>query len=198
MANLIKKIRTDAGDLQIDYGALANLPANPNMLINSNFRDVVNQRGKSSYSNTENWTWCYGIDRWAVNGGLNTISLTINDASITVTNSGKEAAHFRQMFEREYDEGYYTATVNVISITGVASIYLDAAKKSSALVVGKNVFTSSIAPSYFNILLEAGASIELEYAKLEFGKTSTQFIPRFKGEEIMYVIDISMLKNLDL
>lgn len=51
MADLIKKIRTEQGDLQIDYSALANLPSiNNNLLINSDFRNPVNQRGETTYT----------------------------------------------------------------------------------------------------------------------------------------------------
>jgi len=51
MSQLVKKIRTSAGDCQIDYNALANLPAigNPNLLINSDFRNPINQRGITKY-----------------------------------------------------------------------------------------------------------------------------------------------------
>ena len=51
MADYITKIRTDKGDLPIDYNALANLPtiSNPNLLINADFRNPVNQRGKTVY-----------------------------------------------------------------------------------------------------------------------------------------------------
>lgn len=67
MADYVTKIRTDAGDLQIDYNALANLPGNPNLLINSNFRNPVNQRWKTTYNGgEENKTTnaLYTIDRW--------------------------------------------------------------------------------------------------------------------------------------
>ena len=66
MAKLITKIRTNEGDLPIDYNALANLPtiSNPNLLINADFRNPVNQRGKTVY---EEATERYGIDRLYAN-----------------------------------------------------------------------------------------------------------------------------------
>lgn len=69
MAEFITKIRTDEGDKQIDYSALANLPAiNNNLLINSDFRSPINQRWKTTYSGgAANTTTdvMYTIDRWA-------------------------------------------------------------------------------------------------------------------------------------
>lgn len=188
---LIKKIRTNEGDLQIDYNALANLPdlnntfCSPNLLINSDFRYPVNQRGQTNYINDVNWAWRYTIDRWALNGSLNAMSVVVNNGTITVTNSGSDAVHFRQWFERKYDSGYYTATVNVVAVSGVVRIHMDDSNQSDALVVGKNVITLSAAPEYFNILLEAGASVDLGYVKLEQGTTATPFVPRLYGEELL-------------
>lgn len=187
MSQYVTKIRTDQGDKQIDYNALANLPdlSRPNILINSDFRYPVNQRGETSYTNNANWTWCYGIDRWACNGSLNTCTLTVNNGSITVTNNGTSAAHFRQLFERVYDNDTYTATISVVALTGTVAAYIDAANKSDALVVGTNIITFEGSPEYFNLLLEAGASIELKYIKLERGNKSTLFVPRPFAEEVM-------------
>ena len=190
MSQYIKKIRTESGDLQIDYNSLANLPqlstmfSNPNLLINGDFRHPVNQRGQTSYTNSKNWVWCYGIDRWACDGKLNTCNLTVNNGSITITNTGSEAAHLRQTFERAYDNGVYTATISVIAVTGTVNVYVDAASKSEALRVGKNVISLTGAPTYFNFLLAAGSSIQLEYVKLEPGNVSTMFVPRLFAEEI--------------
>ena len=68
MSNLVKKIRTDAGDLQIDYNALANLPAlntmfsNPNLLINGDFQ--INQYNVLTSTPTVFANGKYIIDRW--------------------------------------------------------------------------------------------------------------------------------------
>jgi hypothetical protein len=184
MSQLVKKIRTESGDLQIDYNALANLPGNPNLLINSDFRNPINQRGKTSYKNDKDWSWCYGIDRWACNASLNSCEVTVNDASITIANNGNSEMHFRQLFEQAYDNGTYTATINVIAVTGNVVVHFDGGAKSRTLTVGKNVITLNATPEHFNLLISAGASIELVWIKLEVGSVSTPFVPRIYGEEV--------------
>lgn len=184
MSQLVKKIRTSAGDCQIDYNALANLPANQNLLINSDFRNPINQRGKKSYSNNNDWAWCYTIDRWACNASLNSCTLTVNSASITITNNGSSEMHFRQLFEQSYDNGTYTATINVIAVTGNVVVHFDGGAKSRTLTVGKNAITLNATPEHFNLLISAGASIELAWIKLEVGSVSTPFVPRIYGEEV--------------
>lgn len=185
MSQYITKIRTNEGDKQIDYNALANLPSNPNLLINSDFRNPINQRGQITYSNNNDWAWCYGIDRWACNASLNSCTLTVNDASITITNNGNSSMHFRQLFEQVYDEGLYTATINIVAVTGNVVVHFDDGVKSSALAVGKNVVTLNAAPEYLNLLIDAGASIELAWIKLEAGSVSTSFVPKQYAEELM-------------
>ena len=191
MANLVKKIRTSSGDLQIDYNALANLPtmSNPNLLINSDFRCPVNQRGQMSYSNNKDWQYCYGIDRWASNGGLNTNVVTINPhTSITVKNNSTESMVFRQWFDTDYNKCYingtYTVTISVLSLSGTVYAKLNDTTQSDALVVGKNVITLNCTPLYFSFEIGSKASIELEYVKLEYGALSTAFVPRIYAEEL--------------
>jgi hypothetical protein len=185
MSQYVTKIRTDQGDKQIDYNALANLPANPNLLINSDFRKPINQRGKTTYANEKDWSWCYGIDRWACNASLNSCTLKVNNNSITITNNGNSSMHFRQLFEQVYDNGTYTATVNVIAVTGNVVVHFDDATKSGALTVGKNIITLNAAPAYLNLLINAGASIELAWIKLEAGSASTPFVQRIYAEEVV-------------
>ena len=187
MSQYVTKIRTDKGDLPVDYNSLANLPdlSRPNLLINSDFRYPVNQRGETNYINNTNWQWCYTVDRWALNGSLNSMSVSVNNGSITVINNSDYAAHFRQWFERKYDNNYYTVTINVVSVTGIVKVYMDEGIKSNALTVGKNVITLSATPEYFNVFLDSDASIELEYIKLEVGNVATQFVPRQYAEEVM-------------
>jgi len=93
MSQLVKKFRTEAGDLQIDYNALANLPtiSNPNLLINGDFRNPVNQRGGISYAPSGN-VLVYTIDRWGIFPSLNDgsgHSLTVNSGYITFANSNE-------------------------------------------------------------------------------------------------------------
>lgn len=158
--------------------------SNPNLLINSDFRYPINQRGKTSYVNSLNWQWCYTVDRWAYSGSVNKSTVTVNNSSITITNTATDSSHFRQWFERLCDTGYYTITMKVISVSGIVKVHVDSGEKSDALVAGENVITLNATPEYFNILMDAGSSIELEYIKLEQGQAPTPFIPRLYGEEL--------------
>lgn len=166
MANeLIKKIRTNEGDLQIDYNALANKPttdttltvsgqaadakavtdalnnisddintrfSNPNLLINSDFRNPVNQREQTTYSDgsantTTNVT--YTIDRWAKrNYGS---SVIVNDGYIRFktensnpTDTGSLTYAFVQSFENPslFFGNTYTLSVKVKAVNGLYRI----------------------------------------------------------------------------
>ena len=92
--------------------------------------------------------------------------------------------HFRQLFEQAYDNGAYTATINVIAITGNVVVHFDDGNKSSALTVGKNVITLNATPEHLNFAINAGASIELAWIKLEAGSVPTPFVPRMYAEEV--------------
>lgn len=194
MAQYVKKIRTDSGDLQIDYNALANLPAlntmfsNPNLLINSDFRNPVNQRGQTTY--TEG-TERYGIDRWFL---YNSTREVVNSGSITVTNVGAATTWFTQKFERSLDNKLpYVITVSVKSITGsginVSIGNQDATTTRGTLTTGVNTFVVqpneiTSAMEQFVITLPVGSSIELLYAKLECGTIATPFVSRLYAEEL--------------
>ena len=64
MSQYIKKIRTDQGDLQIDYNALANLPtiSNPNLLINSDLLSCQDYKQKvAAISTLKNGDGCWHL-----------------------------------------------------------------------------------------------------------------------------------------
>ena len=189
MAEFVKKIRTASGDLQIDYNSLANLPSNPNLLINSNFSAPINQRGETSYSNGSDWKYCYCIDRWATIGAINTNTVTVNSGSITIKNNSTDGMQFRQWFETDYDKcytsGYYTATIKVLSISGTVKVKLDETTMSDALKSGVNVVTLNCTPLFFCLEIAANSNIQIEYMKLEHGTISTPFIPKMYQEELL-------------
>ena len=129
MADLIKKIRTDKGDLQIDYTALANLPSiNNNLLINSDFRNPVNQRGKTDYvggsaNTTTNTT--YTIDRWAKRNYGSTV--VVGDSYVRYktensnpTDSGSRTYSFVQSLENPevFFGNTYTLSIKVKNVSG--------------------------------------------------------------------------------
>lgn len=189
MSQLIKKIRTDQGDLQIDYDALANLPtiSNPNLLINSDFRNPINQRNQTIYYGMA--TKGYTIDRWCM--GNNDFERTVEVVSggITITNPNTEyPGTFQQIFVNTLPQGDYTLSVKVSSKSGSATMSCGGSHGETRkdLNVGINTFTiTSATVSSFVILVASRSSVTLEWAKLEAGTTATPFVPRIYIEEVV-------------
>lgn len=184
MANLIKKIRTDAGDVQIDYNALANLPSiNNNLLINGNFS--INQRGSTSYIQTN--TWKYSVDRWKYVGIM---GVTVNESgtvSISKTNNSDDT-YFVQQLEDIYGSGDFTFSFYVKSIDGTLEAYIEGSggKIISVQTAGIHVVKSSSGAKGVVFRLKgATANVELSWAKLESGSEATPFMPRLRGEELV-------------
>lgn len=195
MSDYVTKIRTDKGDLPIDYNALANLPTigNPNLLINSYFNNPVNQRGGTVYEgHTER---VYTIDRWCLSATDYGRKIEVCDGYIRYTNPNETyQSFFLQQFERAYPVDYYTITVNVKSVTGNNVWVGNLVSSGSGEVIwgnsscfnlrpGINVFTfhGECAGLYFQASISS--AVELYWVKLEHGKNSTQFTPNTYAEE---------------
>ena len=214
MSEYITKIRTDQGDKQIDYNALANLPttdttlsvagqaadakavstaldgmstkfSNPNLLINSDFRNPINQRGTSSLTTKdESWTKFYSIDRWYSQHGA---TVEILDGYIKVYASATTTSgYFCQAFEDVLGSNKYTVAVNVKSVSGTANVYLKNTdgQQGTTLTEGINVLTATLPITSVEFQLLPGASVELYWVKLESGNIATPFIPRLPAEEL--------------
>lgn len=187
MSQLVKKIRTDQGDLQIDYNALANLPtiSNPNLLINSDFRNPINQRDKISYSIPDN---TYTIDRWKVLSKKAT--LYVNDGYIKLS-SISGPSYFIQKGENIPINDYITVSINAKSLTGVLNVYVGSEsieEHFSIYSAGITTYTTTVKfPDFIQLNIEAigDASVELYWAKVEQGTVATPFVPRLYGEELM-------------
>lgn len=194
MPEYINKIRTSSGDLQINYEALANLPtiSNPNLLINSDFRNPVNQRGQSVYVGSD--TKVYTIDRWCMNATDIDRTFEVCDGYIRYKNSNSTYQGFvMQQFERPLDPGKYTITVNVKSVSGnvwVGNLLPDTNaiwgnSTTYLLKNGINVFTFDDECLGLYFQASTNSSVELYWVKLEYGATSTPFVPRSHDEEFM-------------
>lgn len=205
MSQLVKKIRTESGDLQIDYNALANLPtiSNPNLLINSDFRNPINQRNLSKYIGQA--TRGYTIDRWCM--ATNDFNRTVEVVSggVLITNPNTEyTGTFQQVFEKALPQGDYTLSVKVISKTGAATMSCGGSHNNTSkdLAVGINTLTlNSATISSFDIILNTNSSIKLEWAKLEAGTVATQFSPRIHAEEVTLCkrfYQVITLRNTDV
>lgn len=195
MAEFVTKIRTDKGDLPIDYNALANKPelnnmfSNPNLLINSDFRNPINQRGNTIYNET---TERYGVDRWLIYNG---VIEEVKSGCITLRNTLNQTAWFGQHFEFVLaNNESYVITVNVGSITGNVNVCMSNMNDNHTVLrtLKSGINTFVVAPSEMIanmerliFTFEAGAAIDLVYVKLERGTTPTPFVGRLYDDELM-------------
>lgn len=226
MSQYITKIKTNQGDKQIDYNALANLPtpdttlsvsgqsadakavgdalddmsvnfsdvldgmsakfSNPNLLINSDFRNPVNQRGQTILTVDDNqWTKVYFIDRWYAQHGA-TVELLdgcIKASASTTTTSG----YFCQVFESALPSDTYTATINVKSVSGTANVYLKSGDNPPGmhLTEGINVITATAPLKSIEFQILPGSIVEIYWVKLEQGSIATPFISRLYEEDLL-------------
>ena len=153
---------------------------NDNLLINSDFRNPVNQRGKTSY--TLGIVWTYAIDRWC--GFYNKVSVEDGYIKIEQNASNSGTTYFKQMFENTLPKDNYTVTMNVLELSGTITLVL--AGVSQTLMAGKNTFTfEGCSPTQLQInITGSGAYVNIEYIKLEQGSIATPFVPRPYGEEL--------------
>lgn len=170
----------ETGNLQInsamDILALFKQLSNPNLLINSDFRNPINQRGQTSYWKPSSYT--YSIDRWTHIWN----SVILEDDCIWIYNDTGETGttYFKQIFEYPLEQGDYTVTVNVKEVNG--TVYVN---DFGTLSKGLNVFTvnnTSLPQLQLNLVGVSG--IRLHYIKLEQGSIATPFVPRLYDEEL--------------
>ena len=183
-------------------GTLRSNISNPNMLINSDFRHPVNQRGASSYTGNS----IYTIDRWMIS---NNETLTVEDGYVrfkhdkaqsylllqqkvemdktsvpdVMTLSFKARSSQKSKMEIYDTKRYYEIGTewSVISITFTKdeigpSLFDDHFR----VYIGVKDYTN---PSVDN--LPSGAYVDIEWAKLEAGSIATKFVPRLYVEELL-------------
>lgn len=198
MADLVKKIRTSSGDLQIDYNALANLPtiSNPNLIINGDFQ--VWQRGER-FENYEN---AYCADRWNIRNAKNVTHLIEKSTIVPENCNIQNSIHITE----NYDSNTYLQYHFESSLTGTYTLsfwYKSTAVFNSYIVdngsfvhLGTNfetgvwkkvvyTFTASLL-SRINLIHTMGiGDCYITGVKLEAGNTATQFVSRIYAEELM-------------
>ena len=193
MSQYVTKIKTNDGDKQIDYNALANLPelntmfSNPNLLINSDFRNPVNQRGNTSYTYTGADS-AYTIDRWCMN--FNSI-VTVNDGYTTLTGNTSNNNYWYQPFEHALS-GTFTLSVCVKNVTGdngVMYVYtLDDSGTKNRFALAQGTKTITFEATNLRRVgfcaLKTGVSADIYWIKLEQGSIATTFVPRLYAEEL--------------
>lgn len=157
-----------------DY--IAERFSNPNLLLNSNF--IVDQRGRGTYSNnTAKPT--YTLDRWI---SINTEVVYNNGGTVTITSlaTTDTSAWFKQILEHTINE-MCTLSCNVTAVTGNAYLYNQT--NGRKIVKGLNTVTLSSLKEA-SIELKQGASITIEWVKLEKGSKATAYVAPNYAEEL--------------
>lgn len=148
--------------------------SNPNLLINPNFS--INQRGASSYTSG------YTVDRWKISNA------TLNATTKTLSNPNSASGNFLQSLENK-PTGTFTVTLNVASVTGtVKFLWQDGSTPKTGVAISKGVNTYTFTASsltWVGIQIASGASIQLDYMKLEEGSVATHFIEPNKADELL-------------
>lgn len=147
--------------------------SNPNLLINPKFE--INQRGSTTY------TTGYTVDRWRVT------SATLNAKTKVLSNSNSASGTFLQSLENE-PTGTFTVTLNVASVTGTVKFsWKDGSTYKTGVAISKGLNTYTFTASsltWVGIDIASGASIQLDYMKLEKGTVATSFITPNMAEEL--------------
>lgn len=162
--------------------------SNPNLLINSDFRNPVNQRGQTSYTAVNR---AYSIDRWNIGQG----TLTVNNSSVTFTGNttaGNLSRWFGQRFEHALS-GLHRISFNCPVVSGeVVLVIRNNNNVANDLIYtitsGFNKFTINHASGSFDEIffrMNTNNSFEIEWIKLEQGMTVTPFVPRLYDEELI-------------
>lgn len=157
-----------------DY--IAERFSNPNLLLNSNFR--VDQRGYGTYSNNTTKPK-YTLDRWI---SINAKVVYNIDGTVTITSiaTTDTSAWFKQTLERTIND-MCTLSCNITAVTGNAYLYNQTNGKK--IVKGLNTVTLSSLKEA-SIELKQGASITIEWIKLEKGSKATTYVAPIYAEEL--------------
>lgn len=156
-----------------DY--IAKRFSNPNLLLNSNFK--VDQRGRGTYTNNTTKP-TYTLDRWM---SINTKVVYNVDGTATITSlaTTDTSAWFKQILEHAINDTC-TLSCNITAVTGSAYLYNHTNGKK--IVKGLNTVTLSYLKEA-SIELKQGASITIEWIKLEKGSKATAYVaPNYANE----------------
>ena len=158
----------------MDY--IAERFSNPNLLLNSNFR--VDQRGYGTYTNNTTKPM-YTLDRWI---SINTEVVYNIDGTVTITSlaTTDTSSWFKQILEHAINDTC-TLSCNITAVTGNAYLYNQT--KGKKIVKGLNTVTLSSLKEA-SIELKQGASITIEWIKLEKGSKATTYVAPNYTEEL--------------
>lgn len=165
--------------------------SNPNLIINGDFRDPINQRGKKIY-NTNGYT----IDRWIL-WNANT-TLTLNDGYCTIAGDYNLIVQHIE-FPKTLSKKKITISAKTRGIGGPVKIAIFSLEKNevifSKIIDGGDWIESHVTfemPELnnnnerlsFSIEGSGATSFDIEYFKVELGEIATPFYPRPYAEEL--------------
>lgn len=144
--------------------------SNPNLLINPDFK--INQRGNSTYS-AANSKKIYTVDRW------NIYNANLNASTKVLTNPNSNSGQFKQTLELPLI-GTYTVTIKASRVSGNVHFFIN---ENGANIIDKSIvsglntvtFTSTKGVSEVGVLISSGASLQIDYVKLEQGAVATAY-----------------------
>lgn len=143
--------------------------SNPNLLINSNFMDPINQRGETTYSGN-----AYGIDRWK--GATVGSSVGISGSGVLITGQITQYVEMKSSnIGKIMTMSSCDSNGNIKSITGE----LDTSSVSG------NDMSFVYDGSKYSIAASIGGGTRYRWVKLEFGSSPTLYVPRSRAEEVM-------------
>lgn len=166
-----------------------NQVGNPNLLDNTNFKNLVNQRSKSSYS----LDWKYSIDRWVLLGTYSVSNHTLTfDAGNQASRFGLDAISYMRQGIEKLDAGTYTISAGIGDTVYSHSFVVGSTVASQAWNMGPFYFVyekfSGVNTQWFGFGVVPGASspgsVALDWIKLEAGDTATPYVPKGYGAEL--------------
>nr|UVY03722.1 MAG: hypothetical protein [Bacteriophage sp.] len=166
-----------------------NQVGNPNLLDNTNFKNLVNQRGNSSYS----LDWKYCIDRWVLLGTYSVSNHTLTfDAGYQTSRFGLDAISYMRQGIEKLDAGTYTISAGIGDTVYSHSFVVGSTVASQAWNMGPFYFVyekfSGVNTQWFGFGVVPGASspgsVALDWIKLEVGTVATPYTPKAYGEEL--------------
>lgn len=191
LASLLGTINNiESGNLTVKKAEIAENVVNANFLINGDFR--VNQRGESVYNLTGTK---YTVDRWLGFSGLE-VSVVSNGGVIVENTNSSGGGWFQQKFEEKF-EVFKGKTITISAKVGGKLYSGTATIPESEPAVQTNIIdvlledNNHLRLTYltngqmvFNFYVNAGTTLEIEYAKLEFATSATAFESRPYAEEL--------------
>ena len=147
---------------------------NYNLLDNTNFTNLINQRGELTYSGS----WGYSIDRWVLLGEFNVSTNTFKfDYANNISRFGLDAISYMRQGVKSLEPGTYTISAKLNNVVYSKSLTVGDSALSQAWNVGPFYFTYEkfldVDTWWFGFGLTPNVSfpdgISLDWIKLEKG-----------------------------